>query len=48
MYLAAPATDAEGRRRIVADQCEFTDGRAADRVAAAIVHELNPSKGAGQ
>jgi hypothetical protein len=52
MYLAAPATDAEGRRRIVADQCEFTDGRAADRVAAAIVQEivreLNPSKGAGQ
>jgi len=52
MYLAAPATDADGRRRIVADQCEFSDGRAADRVAAAIVQEiareLNPSNGAGQ
>jgi len=40
-YLAAPATDAEGRRRIVAEQCEFTDGRSAERVAAAIVRELN-------
>jgi hypothetical protein len=48
MYLAAPATDADGRRRIVADQCEFTDGRSADRVAAALVRELNPSRGAGQ
>jgi CDP-glycerol:poly(glycerophosphate) glycerophosphotransferase len=39
-YLANPAADAEGRRRIVAEQCEFTDGRSAERVAAAIVREL--------
>ena len=48
MYLAAPSTDAEGRRRIVEDQCEFTDGRAAERVAAAIVRELTSSKGVVQ
>ena len=48
MYLSAPSTDAEGRRRIVVDQCEFTDGRAADRVAAAIVRELTLSKGVVQ
>ena len=29
-------------RRIVAEQCEFTDGRSAERVAAAIVRELTP------
>jgi len=40
MYLAAPSTDTDGRARLVADQCEFTDGRSAERVAAAIVREL--------
>ena len=40
MYLAAPATDAAGRRRIVAEQCEYTDGRSAERVAAALVQEI--------
>jgi hypothetical protein len=45
MYLAAPSTDAEGRARIVLDQCEFTDGRSAERVAAAIVKELISSQG---
>ena len=35
-YLVAPSTDADGRRRIVEDQCDFTDGRAAERVAAAL------------
>jgi CDP-glycerol glycerophosphotransferase (TagB/SpsB family) len=44
LYLAEPSTDADGRRRIVADQCEFTDGRSAERVAAAIVDELNSSR----
>jgi hypothetical protein len=48
MYLASPETDAEGRRRIVADQCEFTDGRSAERVAAALVRGLAPSKGVVQ
>jgi hypothetical protein len=44
LYLAEPSTDADGRRRIVVDQCEFTDGRSAERVAAAIVDELNSSR----
>jgi hypothetical protein len=48
MYLASPATDADGRRRIVVDQCEFTDGHSAGRVAAAIVRELNSSRGVTQ
>ena len=39
-YLANPCLDADGRRRIVADQCEFTDGFSAERVAAAILGEL--------
>ena len=47
-YLAAPATDADGRRRIVAEQCEFTDGRSAERVAEAIVRELNSTRGVTQ
>jgi hypothetical protein len=45
MYLADPSTDAEGRRRIVAEQCEFTDGRSAERVAAEIVRELTYTSG---
>jgi hypothetical protein len=40
LYLASPSTDADGRARIVLDQCEFTDGRSAERVAAAISSEL--------
>jgi hypothetical protein len=39
-YLADPTLDAEGRRRVVQEQCEFTDGRSAERVARAILHEL--------
>jgi hypothetical protein len=39
-YLSDPSRDAEGRRRIVAEQCEFTDGRSAERVAAAVVDQL--------
>ena len=39
-YLGDPAGDAAGRQRIVAEQCEFTDGRSAERVAAEIVREL--------
>jgi len=48
MYLASPATDADGRRRIVADQCEFTDGQSAGRVAESMVRELNSSRGVTQ
>ena len=43
LYLADPSTDRDGRARIVAEQCEFTDGRSADRVAAAIIRELAAS-----
>ena len=39
-YLADPGLDAEGRRRVVADQCQFTDGRSASRVTAAVIDEL--------
>ena len=45
LYLANPSHDAEGRRRIVAEQCEFTDGRSAERVAAEIVGQLIFSRG---
>ena len=39
-YLADPSRDAEGRRRVVAEQCELTDGRSAERLAGFIVREL--------
>jgi hypothetical protein len=40
LYLADPSRDAAGRRRVVAEQCEFTDGRSAERVARLIAGEL--------
>jgi CDP-glycerol glycerophosphotransferase (TagB/SpsB family) len=48
MYLASPSTDADGRARIVLDQCEFTDGRSAERVAAAMSNELRRTGGAAR
>jgi YD repeat-containing protein len=39
-YLADPARDADGRRRVVREQCQFADGRSAERVAEAVVDEL--------
>ena len=39
-YLADPSMDAAGRRRVVVEQCEFTDGRSAERLALAIAAEL--------
>jgi hypothetical protein len=39
-YLRNPALDAEGRRRVVAEQCQFVDGHAAARVATAVAEEL--------
>ena len=39
-YLADPSRDAEGRRRVVAEQCEFVDGRSAERLAGAMAAEL--------
>jgi hypothetical protein len=39
-YLADPSRDREGRQRMVAEQCQFTDGRSADRVAQCVADEL--------
>ena len=39
-YLEDPSLDAEGRRRVVREQCQFTDGRAAERVAQFVVDDL--------
>ena len=40
-YLADPALDADGRRRVVAEQVQFLDGRSGERVAQAVVDELD-------
>jgi hypothetical protein len=39
-YLANPALDAGGRRQVVLDQCEYLDGRAAERVANAVLEDF--------
>ena len=39
-YLVDPSQDAAGRRRVVAEQCELTDGRSAERLAGFIVRGL--------
>ena len=39
-YLADRALDREGRRRVVLDQCQFTDGRSSERIAKFVVEEL--------
>jgi hypothetical protein len=39
-YLLEPALDREGRRRVVEEQCQFLDGRSAERVAALVTREL--------
>jgi hypothetical protein len=39
-YLTDPARDREGRRAVVREQCQFTDGRSAERVASCVVEEL--------
>jgi hypothetical protein len=39
-YLDRPELDREGRRRVVVDQCQFLDGRAAERVAGFVVDEV--------
>jgi hypothetical protein len=44
-YLVDPARDAAGRRRVVAEQCEFTDGRSAERLAGFIMRELTGANG---
>ena len=39
-YLADPALDAAGRKQVVLDQCQFTDGRSAERVIQYVLDEL--------
>jgi CDP-Glycerol:Poly(glycerophosphate) glycerophosphotransferase len=39
-YLVDPSLDSEGRRQVVQEQCQFFDGRAAERVAAAVTDDL--------
>jgi hypothetical protein len=39
-YLADRSLDREGRRRVVADQVQFTDGKSGDRIAAFVIEEL--------
>ena len=39
-YLANPSLDAAGRRQVVLDQCQFTDGRSAERVTSLVLAEL--------
>jgi len=39
-YLDDPSLDRDARRRVVAEQCQFLDGRAAERVAAFVADEL--------
>jgi hypothetical protein len=39
-YLADPTRDAGARRRVVAEQCQFTDGHAAERVSDAVLADL--------
>ena len=39
-YLADPSLDAAGRKQVVIDQCQFTDGRSAERVVRLVLDEL--------
>jgi len=39
-YLDNPGLDASGRREVVQEQCQFLDGRSAERVAAAVIDDL--------
>jgi hypothetical protein len=39
-YLEDPALDAGGRKQVVRDQCQFSDGRSASRVVDCVLGEL--------
>jgi hypothetical protein len=39
-YLADPSLDSAGRRQVVLDQCQFTDGKSAERVVRLVLDEL--------
>ncbi len=41
-YLQNPGQDREGRERIVAQQCQYTDGQSAARLAAVLLEALSP------
>ena len=43
-YLDDPAQDRDGRARVVREQCEFMDGRAAERVAGFVAEEWRATK----
>ena len=40
-YLADPSLDAAGRKQVVLEQCQFTDGRSAERVVNLVLEELS-------
>ena len=44
-YLQDPSIDRAGRRQVVADQCQFTDGRSSERVVELVLNELLMSVG---
>ena len=44
-YLDNPSLDREGRRQVVLDQCQFLDGRAAERVATFVSEALSEVAG---
>ena len=44
-YLDDPSLDRAGRRQVVLDQCQFTDGQSAARVVAAVLDELGEVRG---
>lgn len=44
-YLGDPSLDADGRRRVVAEQVQFLDGRSGERVARAVTDELAHVRG---
>ena len=44
-YLADPSIDAEGRRRVVQEQCHFLDGRSSERVGTFVVETLAEVRG---
>ena len=43
-YLADPSLDAAGRRQVVLEQCQFTDGASAARVVACVLDELGRAR----
>jgi hypothetical protein len=44
-YLADRSLDRDGRRRVVAEQCQFVDGRSAERIAQFVAEELTDVTG---